>query len=77
MFLMIRDGVPYLTYVSYAAYVLMSRGKRRKIVIVSSLQKSDEPLLTSQAAAGRVGSIRGWHCDRKKCSALSQSTTLT
>ena len=43
MFLMIRDGVPYLTYVSYAAYVLMSRGKRRKIVIVSSLQKSDEP----------------------------------
>ena len=43
MFLMMRNGVPYLTYVSYAAYVLMSRGKRRKIVIVSSLQKSDEP----------------------------------
>ena len=43
MFLMIWYGVPYLTYASYAAYVLMSRGKRRKIVIVSSLQKSDEP----------------------------------
>ena len=42
MFLMIWDGVTYLTYVSYAAYVLMSRGKRRKIVIVSSLQKSVE-----------------------------------
>ena len=43
MFLMMRNGVPYLTYVSYAAYVLMSRGKRRKIVIVSSLKMSDEP----------------------------------
>ena len=31
------------TYVSYATYVLMSRGKRRKIAIVSLLQKSDEP----------------------------------